>query len=329
MPNLNVRLYTPSEKQKWDKFVLKESVNGTVLQSKRFLDYHRERFHDCSLILEKGTTMVGVVPACLIEQDGKRIFSSHKGSTFGGIVIGKPFYNIENVEAIMDALEAYFVEQNYDEVWIKCTSDIFAYENSNLLQYYLFQRGFFSFDEMSCYVDFQEYKEEIITNFSSGRRRDYNYSLKAGLTFRRICSDAEIKEFYDILCANLVKHHAKPVHSYEELLWFRVEILSEEAEFYGVFQEQQMIAGSMVFNFNNLTLHTQYLAADQTMLKCYPMNYLNASLITLARERGFRYMSFGTSNEDNGKVLNKSLAQFKEGFGTKYGLNRTFIKRYS
>lgn len=329
MQKLNVRLYHSTDKQKWDKFVLSESVNGTILQSKRFLDYHRERFQDSSLILEKGNTIVAVVPACLIEQEGKRIFSAHSGSTFGGIVVGKPFYNIQNMEAVMDALETYFAEQKYDEVKLKCTSDIFASESPNLLYYYLFQRGFVSYDEMSCYVDFEDYREEIISNFSSGRRRDYNYSLKEGLTFRKISSDEEIKNFYDILCENLVKHNAKPVHSYEELLWFRDEILKDEVEFYAVYSGEKMIAGSMLFNFADITLHTQYLAADQTMLKCYPMNYLDAMLIDLAKKRGFRYMSFGTSNEDNGKVLNKSLAQFKEGFGTKYGLNRTFVKRYS
>lgn len=328
MSSLCVRLYNPSDKERWDYFILEESANGTILQTKRFLDYHGDRFKDCSLIVEKGTTIVAVVPACEEEQGGKKIFYSHKGSTFGGLVVGKDFYNIEHVEGIMDVLDTYFVEQGYDEVWIKCTSDIFASENPSLLYYYLFQRGYVSFDEIGCYVDFSNYQEEIESNFTSGKRRDYRYSLKAGLSFRKIDSDEEIKRFYEILCQNLRKYDAKPVHSYEELLWFRDEILKREAEFYGVFKDEEMIAGSMLFNFSDKVLHTQYLAADSEMLKCYPMNYLYTKLIYLAKERGFRIMSFGTSNEEHGRVLNKKLAQFKESFGTKFGLNRTFIKSY-
>ena len=56
------------------------------------------------------------------------------------------------------------------------------------------------------------------------------------------------------------------------------------------------------------------------------MNFLDANLIRTARERGFSYFSFGTSTEEHGTVLNKKLAEFKEGFGTQYGMNRTFVK---
>ena len=87
-----------------------------------------------------------------------------------------------------------------------------------------------------------------------------------------------------------------------------------------------MIAGSMVFLFGSQVFHTQYLAADQSCLKLYPMNFLDANLIRTARERGFSYFSFGTSTEEHGTVLNKKLAEFKEGFGTQYGMNRTFVK---
>ena len=87
-----------------------------------------------------------------------------------------------------------------------------------------------------------------------------------------------------------------------------------------------MVAGSMVFLFGEQVFHTQYLAADQSCLKLYPMNFLDANLISTARERGFRYFSFGTSTEEHGRVLNKKLAEFKEGFGTQYGMNRTFVK---
>lgn len=35
----------------WDQFVEKQSINGTFLQERRFLNYHEEgKFEDCSLM---------------------------------------------------------------------------------------------------------------------------------------------------------------------------------------------------------------------------------------------------------------------------------------
>lgn len=326
---LRIEKYTSTNKEIWDNFVLNQSANGTFLQSRLFLEYHGERFEDASLIIYKGQgTIIAVIPACIIKEDDHSIFSSHQGSTFGGIVIARQFNNIEHVEAIMNILEPFLIAQGYEEVHLKCTPSIFSMPGNDLLSYFLFQKGFSSYDEISSYIDFQNYQEDITANFTAGKRRDYKYSLKYNLEFHRLNTASEIERFYAILCENLQKFDTTPVHSFEELLDFKENRLKNIIEFYGVFFQEELIAGSMLFNFSNKVFHTQYLAASQHHLKMYPMNYLDTKLIMLAKERGFRYFSFGTSTEQHGKVLNKHLAQFKEGFGTEYGLNRTFVKRY-
>lgn len=143
MIELKVKEYQNSDKEKWDAFVMKHSINGTFLQTKNFLDYHKDRFQDASIILYKGdNTIVAVIPACTIVEGDRKIFSAHSGSTFGGIVIAENFYNIGHVEAIMDTLENYCKQQQYYEARLKCTSDIFSKQNNNLLYYFLFQRGY-------------------------------------------------------------------------------------------------------------------------------------------------------------------------------------------
>lgn len=329
MIELKVKEYQTSDKEKWDAFVMEHSINGTFLQTKNFLDYHGDRFQDASIILYKGdNTIVAVIPACTMSEGGRKIFSAHSGSTFGGIVIAENFYNIAHVEAIMDTLEDYVRRQQYCEVRLKCTSEIFSKQNNNLLYYFLFQRGYTSYDELSCYIDFACYQEDIAANFTASRRRDYKYAVKNNLTFRKLASREEIGCFYQILCDNLKKFDAKPVHSFEEMMELKEERLKETVEFYGVYNKEQMIAASMIFLFGRQVFHTQYLAADQECLKLFPMNYLDAELIRTARESGFRYFSFGTSTQEHGTILNKHLAEFKEGFGTQYGLNKTYVKRF-
>jgi hypothetical protein len=327
MVELKVNEYSNEYEAKWDDFVLNHSVNGTFQQTRNFLNYHGDRFKDKSLILYKGNdTMVAVVPACDIEDNGIHVFNAHAGSTFGGIVMGESFYDIEHVGAVIDMLEAYLKGMGYDKLVLKITSDIFARKNANLLYYFLFQRGYISYDEISCYIDFNEYNEDIISNFTSGRRRDYRYSLRNNLTFRKLETAIEIENFYAVLCGNLNKFETKPIHSLEEIMDFKENRLRDIVEFYGVFCDDVMIAGSMIFLFKEQVFHTQYLAADQSCLKMYPMNYLDVKLIETAKERGFRYFSFGTSTFEHGKVLNKPLIEFKAGFGTEFGMNRTFVK---
>ena len=276
MLELSVKLYDVDMKEKWDDFVLHHSVNGTFLQTRNFLEYHGNRFEDTSLLITKSeNTIVAVIPACTCVEEGRKIFYSHKGSTFGGIVISEQFNNIEHVQCLMDTLEEWFTDNQYKEVWLKCTSEIFATGNINLLYYFLFQRGYQPYEEISCYIDFGHYNDDIPSNFSYGRRRDYKYSLKNKLSIRMIDTKEEIHAFYDILCANLKKFDAVPVHSLPELLEFKESRLPDIVEFYGVFLQDKMIAGSMVFNFDNRVFHTQYLAADQEYLKMFPMNYMD------------------------------------------------------
>lgn len=326
---LRIEKYISSYKEIWDNFVINNSINGTFLQTRQFLEYHGDRFEDASLIVYKGQdTIIAVIPACIIQEESQKIFSAHCGSTFGGIVIAQQFNNIDHVEAIMNILEPFLINQGYTEVHFKCTPCIFSSAGTNLLSYFLFQRGFSSYDEISSYIDFQNYREDVIANFTASKRRDYKYSLKYDLDFCELHTEEEIRKFYTILCENLKKFDTIPVHSIEELLDFKKERLKSIVEFYGVFWQEELIAGSMLFNFSNKVLHTQYLASSQHYLKMFPMNYLDTKLIMLAKERGFRYFSFGTSTEQHGRILNKHLAKFKEGFGTAYGLNRTFVKKY-
>lgn len=327
--DIRIEIYQEQKREKWEQFVSNEAINGTFQQTRRFLDYHGTRFKDTSLIVYKGdSTIIAVIPACTIVSDHLKEFVSHAGSTFGGIVIGKNFYDIEHLENIMIALDAFFVEQKYDKVTMKLTGQIFSEQDMSLLYYFFFNHDYKGFMELSNYKNLKNCLDNITEMFSSRKRRDYKYSLKNNMQFRQIYSDEDLKVFYNILCQNLKKFNSKPIHTWEELVDFKNIRLKNEVEFYGVFLNECMIAGSMIFLFGDKVFHTQYLAADQDYLKHYPMEFLDANLIMTARARGFSDFSFGTSTHEQGKILNKHLAQFKEGFGTEFTLNYIFEKRY-
>ena len=316
-----------TDSQKWDNFVLNSSYNGTILQTRSFLNYHSAgKFQDDSLLFIKGeSTLIAVIPACTVMDGGKKVFSSHAGSTFGGIVLDKNYLNISSVKEVLEALEEYLRENKYDKVILKQTGDVFSQRNNDLLYYYLFNKEYLGYDELSFCLDYRTLSGDIVGNMKSKTRNEYRFALKSGLSFERLNSDKEVKAFYDILCKSLQKYDTKPVHTFEELLLLRDVNLKDRVEFYGVFKERQMIAGSMVFLFDRV-FHTQYLAADPDYLQYKPMNFLDGQLMEEGFKRKFDFFSFGISTENHGKYLNESLAKFKEGFGTGYYINRTFYK---
>lgn len=323
--NVEIVLYEEKYKEKWDRFIA-ESVNGTFLQSRQFLDYHPiDRFVDNSLLFMNGENMLAILPA-VIKNGEKKVLISHQGSTFGGIILSKLSMTISYLDLIFEQLDKYLVDNCYDEIALKQPGRIYLKGSSELLDYYYFLNGYSISQEVGYYIDYTKYNEDIISNFSSSRRRDYKYSLKNELVFKKLETKEQISIFYDILCDNYTKFDKKPVHTLIELLDFKFSRLPENTDFYGVYLGNQMIAGGMIFNFDKRVFHTQYLAVRQDMTKLFANEFLYKNLIETAKLNGFQYISFGTSTFDGGRVLNRPLAQYKEGFGTCEYVNRTYSK---
>lgn len=311
----------------WDKFVLNESENGTFLQTRNFLSYHPEgKFCDCSLLFFNGTTVVAVLPAHS-ESDGENMsFLSHKGSTFGGIIIGKKFCNISYVEMIFACLDEYLKDNGFRNVMLKQTSRVFQTINSNLIDYFFFLNKYECSMELGYFIDFNDYDDTVIDNYSASRRRDYRYSLKQNFIFKQLTSVGDITAFYDVLCDNYKKFDKTPVHTLEELLDFKFSRFPNNIEFYGSYLDKEMIAGGMIFLFEGRVAHTQYLAVKQSHTGMFANEFLYTSIINTFQERQFKYLSFGTATLDGGKILNKSLALYKESFGMKDYVNYSYHK---
>ena len=227
--------YNEKDEKKWDDFVMEKSINGTFLQTRRFLNYHpKDRFVDESIIIyNKKNNIAAVCPACLIEEDGKRIFFSHKGTTFGGIITDKKHYRAKYIIDMVKEFKEYLLQEKFDEMYLKMTSDIFSDAESDLFQYAFQYNNFKEFKELSTYVDLNNYKEDILSNFAQGKRTNVHNCIKEGLVTRELETDDEIKVFYDILCENLAKYDTKPVHTIEELLEFKNDRLKNECGFFG------------------------------------------------------------------------------------------------
>jgi hypothetical protein len=322
---LSIERYSGNEKE-WDDFILNKSMNGTFIQTRRFINYHHEgKFNDHSLCIRKGNELVAALLAC--ELSG-RVFVAHQGTTFGGLSISKNIYNSSSVDELFALLNEYF-EKNFSAVRIKMVPEIYQKRNCDLLDYFFYKTGYTSISELNFYMPLDKYAESVLSPLSSNKRRDYKYSLNNQLVFCELTEKEQISEYYDVLLMNLKKLNLNPVHTLEELLDLKFNRYPDKIRFYGVYYDERIIAGSMVFLLTDSVFHTQYLSSDQNYLNLFPMDFLIVELIKKAVEGNNRVFSFGICTEEQGKYLNLGLSRFKEGFGSEYCINKTFEKRFT
>lgn len=334
-----IKKYENSNFNEWDSFIKDTAVNGTFLQSRNFLSYHpKDRFIDCSLMVyDEKNHLVAVVPACEKENDNKKIFSSHTGSTFGGPIISKKYYNLQKTTEILESIENYLKENGFDMIDYKITPSVFSKECSDLLEYALYYEKYSSISALSLVIDYAHYNDNVYSNLSQGKRTDVNNCKKAGMYCRKLESDEEIKTMYDILCKTLEKYEATPVHTVDELLDFKNNRLKDNTGFFGIFvssdkenmtqsANDEMVAGSMMFYFGNDTAHTQYLCANPEYNRLSPMSFLYYSMLEEMKALGFKKLSWGGTTEEDGTVINMGLAKSKEAYGSSYYINYSFRK---
>lgn len=325
---LTVEPYSPSQKDAWDAFI-DGSVNGTFLQSMAFLGYHPEdRFNNCHLMVRRKNALVAVVPGCEMAIDGRRTFFSYRGSTYGGIIVGKDHYNVQDLKTIIFKVEEHLLSKGFRSIVLKPTSDLFCDEPNGLNDYLLHKRGYSDYQELSFYIDCTRLQKDVIESFTKHKRKHYKESQRNGLEFREFSDDSGILAFHDMLTKNLSMHGRKPTHSYEELLDLYHNRIGDRIRFYGVYLGERMISGTMLFIFSKDVIHTQYIATDYDYNDTQSTYFLYGKLIERIRDDGYRTLSFGISTESEGRYLNEGLASLKEGFGSFYSINRTYTKNW-
>lgn len=315
--------------EKWDRFIFEKSVNGTFLQSRRFLNYHPAgRFEDASfMILDEKGNVEAVIPGCVQYENNKKVFYSHKGSTFGGIVIAEGVYIAKKVIDIVELAEDYLRSMNFQKIVYKITPTFFSKEASDLLEYALFYEKYTEEKELNLYIDFDTYKDNVISNISRGKKRYIRQCIKEGMRLQPLEREEDIRKLHVMLTDNLKKYSLKPIHTAEELVLLKNKFISDECGFYGIFLHEDLIAASMVFYFYNVgTAHTQYLCARPEFDAFSPMTYLYYCMIEEMKRKGFKRLSWGISSEHGGRELNWGLTQSKESYGSRHSVNRILSK---
>ena len=208
MSDININWYQTSDEHLWDDLV-RNSHKGTFQHSRKFLNYHNDRFLDRSIVIKNKNSIIGVFPAA--EHPGNPdLIVSHIGATYGGLVVSSGVYG-EDLIFILNALKEFYKGEGYTDLLYKVTPSLYHSTKDEDEVYALFRIGAqISRVDISAYVDINNRLK-----ISNQRKRSYKKAIKSHLT---VDSGLEnLASFYSILENNLSERHgAKPVHSIDE-----------------------------------------------------------------------------------------------------------------
>src|ERR1700722_15329079 len=106
---IKITKYAQEHKNAWDEFI-KNSKNGTFILQRDYMDYHKDRFKDFSLLFFENNELAAVMPASL---HGKEV-RSHGGLTYGGIISDRNMTQQKMLE-IFDVMKILLSENKIEK----------------------------------------------------------------------------------------------------------------------------------------------------------------------------------------------------------------------
>jgi hypothetical protein len=294
--------YTPELKAQWDSFVRK-SRNGTFLFLRDYMDYHRQRFTDFSLLIFHKQSLVALLP---LNKEADGSVASHSGLTYGGLITDKKG-RAEKVMKLFECLNTWLRDAGIRRVVYRPVPWIYHEMPAEEDLYALFNvcNARLTAREISSTI-----AQENKLAFSQSRKDCLRKAKRAGVEVMP-CND--FAAFWDILSANLQQRYiVNPVHSLAEIMAL-ASLFPHEIRLYAAYLDNEMVAGTVVYVMPRV-VHVQYISASAKGKAVGALDILFRYLI----DEVFvdkPYFDFGKSTEDRGRRLNEPLIFQKEGFG--------------
>ena len=290
----------------WDELVA-GSAMGTFLHTRRFLGYHGDRFEDVSVVVlgEDGVAL-GVLPAAVDPADPARVVS-HPGATFGGLVHDGSLRGSAMLEALR-SIAAHYAGRGFSHLRYAAVPHIYHRQPSGDDLYALFRLGAERpRADLSCAIDLEDG-----ASLSSRRRRGLNKARRSGVEV--VDGPGLVDELWPVVEENLAeRHRARPVHTAAEMR-ILVELFPEEIRIVVAREAGEPVGGAVFFRSARV-LHTQYSVATSRGHEIGALDAVLSHWIDRATADGLRFFDFGTSNADEGTVLNEGLFTYKAQFG--------------
>ena len=299
-----VARYTARRQPEWDAFV-RAARNATFLFYRDYMDYHRDRFADQSLMIFHGQKLVALLPANL-NAEGTLI--SHEGLTYGGLVVGRTA-SLGEVLACFHAALQHLHQQHISRLLFKRLPSFYNTLPDDDVAYALFL------------LEARLYRRDcasVVTQadrlpFRASRRREVEKAARLGV---RVVPETSFQPFWKLLLEPqlALRYHVKPVHTLEEITLLAARFPDNIKQF-SAYCGDEIVAGTTIYETPTVA-HSQYAAVSDRGRKIDAQAFL-FEWLTNEHYRAKRFFDLGISNEFEGRVINHGLLDWKEGFGAR------------
>lgn len=306
-----IERYDASKEREWNEFVAR-SRNGTFLFDRGYMDYHSDRFADCSWMARKGNRLLALLPAN-ITPDGT--LHSHGGLTYGGWVTARSHIDAADMLDIFKTAVSVWRSGGIEALDYKPVPYIYSSKPAQDDLYALFRLGAVQTEcAVSSTVDLS-----LPVEFNQQQRRH----LKQASRFPVTVSETDDVEMFMRMLSECLRerHDTAPVHSASELRMLKSRF-PENIRIFATFLDGAAHAAICVYD-TGIVAHAQYIATTSEGRR---LNLLTPLVDYLVRQRyaARRWFDFGISTEDHGMVLNSGLLRQK----TSYGAGATVYTRF-
>lgn len=292
--------YESRFRAQWDGFV-STSKNGTFLFARDYMEYHRDRFKDCSLLVLDGDDILAVMPANRHDAE----VNSHGGLTYGGLITQAAMTTPVFIDIFTEVVK-HLKAAGCESLIYKTVPFIYHRLPAEEDRYALFLAGATLF------------RRDVLSVVQAGnriapqtrRRRGAAKATKHGVV---ISESDDWTGFWHILSSHLQKRFGvQPVHSLTEIATLRGSF-PHNIRLFSATQQGAVIAGAVIYETASVA-HVQYIATNERGREAGALDLLFLHLLeTTFAEKP--YFDFGISNENDGRDLNRGLIDQKEGFG--------------
>lgn len=296
---MRTRLYTPSDKESWDSYVLShpDSTHCHLSGWKNVIEktYGHKGYY---LIAEDDSRIIGVLPLMHL-----------KSVLFGNRLVSMPFLNYGGALADSDELAKALIEEAMNICSnLRASSVELRHINprratDSIGKYKVFERT----HKVRMVLNLPDSKEALLKSFKAKLRSQITRPQKEGMT-AHLGSLELVDSFYKVFSINM-RDLGSPVHSrrlFEEIC----QEFGENVKIGAVEYQNAAVAAGIIIPFRD-TVEIPWASTLKGFNKFSPNMLLYWCFIEHACEGGFKYFDFGRSTPGEGTY------RFKEQWGGK------------
>ncbi|HEV8240590.1 MAG TPA: GNAT family N-acetyltransferase [Thermoanaerobaculia bacterium] len=303
--------YGDGDRAAWDAFV-RASKNGNFLFLRDYMEYHRDRFEDASLLARRrpGGPPLALLPA---NRRGATL-ESHGGLTFGGWVCGAEMTATAMLE-LFAVLGQRLAGDGVSLLRYRAVPHVYHRAPADEDVYALHRLG----ARVVRRAPLSVVDQRRPLPWQTRRRRGLKRAAASGL----VCGEsADHAGYWELLTAVLQEtYDARPVHTLEEIERLR-RAFPANIRLFTCRRGQALLAGVLVFESETVA-RAQYIAASEEGRREAALDLLFDHLL---REvfAGKDWFDLGTSEGAEPGTLNGGVLEYKESLGARLVAQDTY-----